>query len=719
MGFDATKTTAPPRGRGIGIDGRAALGADGKPAGLAGASDKPSGKLIVQRRHVDWIEHQVRWRWLLDSFEGGDRYRNAVYGPDRRGLPARNLFRHRREYPDPQMYPNVYQGFVGFLGSANAQAQDVGYGPYPGMLGADPAAVAQDDDYELRRARTPVPGWVVEACSIHLGKLFDQEVSREGPADLEAWWADCDGRGTPIDDYMRETIAPLLLVLGCLDVCLDRPAAPPGEKVKTRADELRLGLDRCVASYILPQNMVWWRCDAAGRYLECLVREYVDPADRIDYDKQGNAIDPEDPGNIGEAWRRNYLRYRHWTADGWTLYSCDGSEVLGRASHPYGRVPIVRLVDLPKHRTPTIGKSRYEEVAELQREYYNRSSELILSDTLQAHPFLSGAEDFCKADNTLSVGPGYVLPMKKNPESGSYQGWEFVSPPKDPAESLRKNLQDLIDAKDRAACLAKPAGAAAGSTTAQSGVSKQLDAVTGHKLLASIARSLARAERILAEYAAMVLRSGPIAPGDREAISAVYPGQVRTVRRRRPDRRPDEAPARHDPGRGRAQHRAGDHPAGRPPAPPGPHGPGIRRARRRDRADARDQGPAEGADDRDARRRRRLTDRGDGGPGHGAGEGRRGSHRAVRRDDRLEPHTFGRLTMTPAQQHQWAVLAFLLAMIAVTIAFDVYLACAHGPDATISRVLHRLTGRYPTIALAVVFGFGVFVGHCLLHTYSE
>ena len=126
-------------------------------------------------------------------------------------------------------------------------------------------------------------------------------------------------------------------------------------------------------------------------------------------------------------------------------------------------MPIVRLIDLKRHRTPNVGKSRYEVIAELQREYYNRDSELILSDTLQAHPLLSGPEDFCKADNTLSIGPGYVLPKKKNPESGAYEGWEYVSPPKDPAQSLRQNKQDLIDAKDRAACLTKPAGVSQGS----------------------------------------------------------------------------------------------------------------------------------------------------------------------------------------------------------------------------------------------------------------
>ena len=517
------KSTSPPPGRGTGRDGRFVVNTDLPRSGLKFDKDL-DGRLIVQRRHVDWLEHQVRWRWLLDSFEGGDRYRNAVYGPDRRGLPTRNMFRHKREYPDPQMYPNVYQGVAGVLGSVNAQTEDVGYGPYPGMLGADPGATAQDDDYEYRRSRTPVPEFVAEAIEIHLAKVYDQEVSRHGPEDLKAWWRDVDGRGTPIDDWMRETIAPLLLVLGCIDVCLDHPKAPPGETVATRADELRLGLDQCIASYILPENMVWWRNDSAGRYIECLVREYTDPSERVDYDKNGNAIAAEDPGNIGEAWRRNYVRYRLWRPDESIQFSYDGDTILERVPHPFGRVPIIRLVDLPRHRTPHIGKSRYEAIAEYQREYYNRDSELILSDTLQAHPFLSGAEDFCKSDNTLSVGPGYILPMKKNPESGSYQGWEFVSPPKDPAESLRRNKADIVEMKDRRACLMKPAGSE-GSTVSQSGISKQLDAVNGHKLLSSIAKSIAKAERQLAEYAAMVLRNAPITREEREQIRVVYPAR--------------------------------------------------------------------------------------------------------------------------------------------------------------------------------------------------
>ncbi len=151
---------------------------DGTPKGrksiAATSKKKRDGELIVARRHPAWLEHQIGWRQLMDSYEGGMRYRNAVYGPDRKGLPVRNLFRHRREYPDPGQFPAIYQGFPSFLGAASARTQSAGWGSFPGMIGADPGATAQDDDYELRRSRTPIPEFVAEALNMHLGKIWSR-----------------------------------------------------------------------------------------------------------------------------------------------------------------------------------------------------------------------------------------------------------------------------------------------------------------------------------------------------------------------------------------------------------------------------------------------------------------------------------------------------------------------------------------------------------------
>ncbi len=440
---------------------------------------------LIRRRHPEWREHQLRWRWLLDSLEGGERYRQAVYGHDPRGLPVRNLVRHKREYPDPRELGGPLD-------------DPMLCGPGRSALGLDPTATATDDDYELRRARTPVPTFVAEAIDTHLSRLYAREVRREGPDRLMAWWADVDGCGTSIDQWMAEAVAPLLLALGQLDLCFDHPSAPDDEAIETRADAERLGLDRCLASYILPENMLWWRLDPAGhRYEECLVRELHEADDR-----------PE-------------VRYRHWTAAGSTLYDDDG-EAIAATPHPFGRVPIARVFDRRKPRCKNIGQPRYEGVAERQREYYNRDSELILSDTTQAHPLLQGPEDFVQADGTIPIGPSWLLPKKKNTQGGSatYEGFEVVDFPKDGADSIRKNKADLRDDVDRDSALVRPTGR---DGVAQSGVSKALDHSDGNNRLAKLAKVLGRAEELVAELALTVLDDEPPTPAELVGVRVAYP----------------------------------------------------------------------------------------------------------------------------------------------------------------------------------------------------
>ncbi len=430
---------------------------------------------LIRRRHPEWAEHHLRWRWLLDSLEGGERYRQAVYGYDPRGMPVRNLIRHKREYPDPREFVPPAGG---------------------GFPGTDAAGQSTDDDFELRRARTPVPTFVPEVIDTHLSRIYSREVRRVGPDRLRAWWSDVDGVGTSIDQWMAETVAPLLLALGQLDLVFDHPVAPEGADVSTLADVQSLGLDRCVASVILPENMLWWRLDPTGqRYDECLILEPTE-----------NEVGVEP-------------RYRHWTAEGSTLYDADGT-VLESMPHGYGRVPIVRVFDRRKPRCRNIGQSRYEGIAERQREYYNRDSELILSDTTQAHPLLQGPEDFIDADGSIPIGPNWLLPKKKNVSgtSTSYEGFDVVQFPKDGADSIRKNKADLREDVDRDAALVKPTG----STVSQSGVSKMLDHADGNNRLAKIAKILARAEERIAELALLVLGHGPD-PHHDEPIEIDYP----------------------------------------------------------------------------------------------------------------------------------------------------------------------------------------------------
>ena len=415
---------------------------------------------LVSRRHPDWAEHHMRWRWLADSLEGGERYRWAVYGTDSRGLPARNLLRHKREYPSPGQAPAA--SWV--------------------SLTSTPTGAATDDDYTLRLIRTPVPDMVSESIRKHLGRIYRHEVRRSGPDEYLAWAADVDRSGDQVDDWMRQTVAPQLLAVGCLDVLIDHPPAPDGVTVRSRSDRERAGLDAAVARVVPAWDVVWWSLNLDRTYNEVLVRESAEESGRL--------VD----------------RYRYWDSEGWALYD-SGGDKLASGPHPYGRVPMVRLFVARSHRCEHVGLSPLEGVAERQREYYNRDSELILSDVLQAHPLLQGPPP--EEDGTISIGPQWLLAMRETRSASGvdYVGYSYVDPPKGAADSIRANLDRIRDEVDRSQGMSRPAGSTIG-TVAQSGVSKAYDHATYNDLLCGLADALQLAEVKIGRLACIVATDG-------------------------------------------------------------------------------------------------------------------------------------------------------------------------------------------------------------------
>lgn len=454
---------------------------------------------VIDRVHREYAEHLHHWRWLLDSLEGGERYRRAVYGTG--AITRRNLVRHKHERPGPRRNLST-------AGEGLAYDEGYAYGaPLSDGTGVGP--FVEDRDYLLRLERTPVPSFVQEAVSAHLSEIYTKEIKRES-ADpgLTAWWLDVDGTGTTIDEWMADTVAPTLLVLGQIDLYVDRPPAPDGTEVVTRADVRRFGLDRAVASVILPENMPWWRTDpTTGRYLECVVIERSE-----EVDSRGEPL----------------CYYRHWTATESTLYTERG-DVMAITPHPYGRVPIERVFDRRKLRCRNVGQSSYGGIGERQREVYNLESELILSNTTQAHPITQGPEDYIEAGGEIPAGPGNVLPKKKNVSGTTvhYEKWEVLDFPKGPAESIREDVQRHRDAVDRAAKMTKPAGTqgTTGNVVAQSGISKALDQKSGNAYLSEKAKKLAKCERAAAELVLTVLHSGDAAKVDAAlgSMTLAYP----------------------------------------------------------------------------------------------------------------------------------------------------------------------------------------------------
>jgi hypothetical protein len=449
--------------------------------------DKQAAEALVRRRHHEYAAHVNTWRRLLDSLEGGETYRNATYGHEsalssaHRAYPIYNLKRHKRERANPRTTPTNEVATIGGIHHDTLK----NLGRLAADKGLDPYATAGEDDFELRRSRTPVPGIVGDIVGTHADRLFAREVARDGPAPLKAFWEDVDGRGCSIDDFMQGEAGAVLLACGFVDLLFDRPAVPAGDSVVTRADELRLKLDRGSVQVILPQNMLWWRLDALGRYAECLVRECYDDQD----------------GEEDE-------RFRHWDKDGWSLYDPDGN-LLDSGDYRYGRPPITRTFDRRKLGCRNVGHSAYESAADRMREIYNLHSEQVISSTNSAFAMLMGPEEYLQPDQTIPVGPGYLLPKKKV-TSGSavaYEGFEYLSPPTNTDDSRRSDIAMHMIAAYDAAGLEAPAWAR--GVARESGIALEIGNEPLDKMLAKRAKALARCERAIVEGWALVTGNDP------------------------------------------------------------------------------------------------------------------------------------------------------------------------------------------------------------------
>jgi len=444
------------------------------------------GKKLIERRHCEWAEFQGLWRWLADSYEGGERYRNADYSYD--------PIEHPQPPPPFWMAQTISQSQPASSAQLTANFSRASKrNMIPHISEIDPEGAAT---YALRVSRTPVPKLVERTVRRHLSRIYAGEVRRNVPSNVEEWIDDVDGAGTDLDCWMRKTVAPLLLVLGQLDLCFDHPEVEDGEdEPLTEADVRNAGPNRCVASIVLPENVVWWKLNSRRRYEEVLIVERCD---------------------------EGKVQYRHWTAIGWTLYDCEG-EIIKTGVHSFGCVPIVRVFDDRKARCRNVGQSRYESIADLQKAIYNTRSELVLGDVLQSNPLLQGPEDYVQGDTKVSVGPDRILPMKRDVETGGYQEWKYLDPPKAASADLRQRTIDYGDESDREAALTKPAGSNGSGTVGQSGISKAFDNQEGSDYLSEVAGTLAEAEECACRMALRVLLDREPTPEELDAIEIEYP----------------------------------------------------------------------------------------------------------------------------------------------------------------------------------------------------
>lgn len=508
-------------------------------------SDLRLARALLARRHPDYRELYYTCCWIVDTLESGRQYKHASYDDQWPFGEVQNLARHRRELPLPgQEGPtSEAEWFWGLSPSADVNVMTtVEYNR------------AAEENYQVRLMRTPTPTKLRQVTDAILSKIYSAGPRREVKADLgadgtappaptplaklEAWWSDVDGKGTEIGHWMKEEVAPLLLCLGMIDIYCDHPSrltqevvmeesaqygdiadatayAESNRRVDSEEDVLVQALDGCVAQYILPHHVEWYRLDNTGReYVEILLTEWHVHT------------------STEHGTERYVRRHRYWNTRGWTLYD-DMGHWLDEGEHRYGRVPIERCFDRRHVRIAHAGDSRMLGIVEKSREAYNEESELIYAMDLQCFAFLQAPPmPSDRRQGAIPIGPGMTVFKVPTPDGTAFEGYEYISPQVTPLDFVRQRLMDLDDLMDREAGLSRPAGAMAdsGKHVAASGISKAFDQEEGNNLLASVSASLEAAERKILLLATTVLNDRRPTPEEARQVQVIYPKRFNLLR---------------------------------------------------------------------------------------------------------------------------------------------------------------------------------------------
>jgi hypothetical protein len=153
-------------------------------------------------------------------------------------------------------------------------------------------------------------------------------------------------------------------------------------------------------------------------------------------------------------------------------------------------------------------KSAYEGVSERMREVYNLMSEVVLSDTLQAHPILCLPQEWCQENAEVPVGPNFVLPIKIVDDGTSKLAIPpmILDIPKGPTDSLRTSIAGHLAMAYWSAGL-EPPSPVSDSVDRQSGISKELDVEKLNGILVERAKALQALETAIVEGWKLVTRT--------------------------------------------------------------------------------------------------------------------------------------------------------------------------------------------------------------------
>lgn len=404
---------------------------------------------MVKYPHPVYSGNFNYWRFLLDSYEGGVDYCNAMI-PGQTGETSLKDFAVRI-----------------FVQGVEQKKQTAS-----GNLFMHPKE--RTEDYQARLRMSYYYNFCAPVVDIYANHLFKDSVIEEFEDiedSVEHVREDIDLKGSSIAEFRRE-VATNAQIYGHCFVVVDKPNNLPG-KIVTLKDQID---NRAFpyATIYAPNCIVNWSLDAFGSPYWVLLREYV----------ESNI----DPMAFDQKKIKDY-RYKLWTRTAWFSYDREFKPI-AQGTHPVGEVPIVCIYDKKSLKEISfLGIATLADIAFVARDVYNSCSELkqILRDQTFAFLAINGVSS---EYDEISVGTmkGLLYPEGRNVP-------QYVSPPADNAATYFTHIDRQVRKIYQLAKL--EGGSATQEQTAeqQTGVSKAWDFNETNTALAKKALNLEDGER--------------------------------------------------------------------------------------------------------------------------------------------------------------------------------------------------------------------------------
>lgn len=381
---------------------------------------------MVKHAHPIHAKNCAYWDFLLQSYEGGIDYTNAlVVNQPNQGNPFGDLFRifiNGKQQDTKNVHGNLFMHSKELV-----------------------------EDYNRRVQMSYYYNFCAPIIDIYGDHLFKQPIVADFGSikdEVEAVSQDIDRKGSSIEEF-RKQVSDTAQVYGHCFVVVDSPNIPETE-VQTRLDQIEKRAFPYLTIYA-PQMVKNWSLDCFGNTNWVLLMEVEDD------NEEAEEFDPKKTAEV---------HYRLWTKTEWFKYDSD-FKLEEQGVHGLGVVPIVCVYDKKSKKAPAyLGISSIADIAFISRDIYNACSELrqILRDQTFAFLALQGTTDEY-ASLSLGTGKGLLYPENRNAP-------QYVSPPSD-------NALTYFDHIDRQIAKIYQLAKLEGGGTQAKGVSASPDATSG------------------------------------------------------------------------------------------------------------------------------------------------------------------------------------------------------------------------------------------------